>query len=138
MIIRDYACANSLDQLLTNKNTIGKFIREQVEKLAKSIGLEVMEVGLKDIILPGAIQEMMNKVVEAEREGKAKLIKAREEMAAARINANIAKLMKKEGSLQLKQMEVLTEIAKSPAATIYFGVGDNLIDSMKVKKAKSK
>ena len=59
MIIREYAAANSLDQLLTNKNTIGKYIREQVKMLAKEIGLEVTEVGLKDIILPGAIQEMM-------------------------------------------------------------------------------
>ncbi len=138
MIIRDYACANSLDQLLTNKNTIGKYIQKQVEGLATAIGLQVMEVGLKDIILPGAIQEMMNKVVEAEREGKAKLVRAREEMAAARINANIAKMMQKEGSLQLKQMEVLTEIAKSPATTIYFGVGDELLESMKKKRVTGK
>ena len=133
MIIREYAAANSLDQLLTNKNTIGKYIREQVKMLAKEIGLEVTEVGLKDIILPGAIQEMMNKVVEAEREGKAKLITAREDLAAARIMANTAKLIK-EDALELKKMEILVEIAKNPANTIYFGIGDELAKTIQLKK----
>ncbi|MBW3020427.1 hypothetical protein KY334_03965 [Candidatus Woesearchaeota archaeon] len=134
MVVRDYASANTLDQLLTNKNVIGKYILKEVKDLATSIGLELIEVGLKDIILPGEIREAMNKVVEAERQGKATFIKAREEVAAARALANAAKIISSdENILKLKQMEALKEIANSPSTTIYFGIGDDLIRAIKNK-----
>jgi len=135
MVVRDYASANTLDQLLTNKNTISKYVREKVKDLATSIGLELIEVGLKDIILPGEIKEAMNQVVEAERSGKASFIKAREEVAAARAMANAAKIMNTDPNvMRLKQMETLKEVAKSPATTIYFGIGEDVAKSMKIGK----
>jgi regulator of protease activity HflC (stomatin/prohibitin superfamily) len=139
MIIRDYAAANTLDQLLTNKGAISKYVKTAVDKIAQQIGLEVMEVGLKDIILPGEIREAMNRVVQAERDGKAGFIRAREEVATARAMANAAKIIGADPNiLRLKQIEALKEIARSPAATIYFGVGDDLARALQVSKLDKK
>ena len=44
--------------------------------------MEVTELGVKDVILPGEIRELVNKVVEAERVAKANLIRRQEETAA--------------------------------------------------------
>ena len=48
---------------------------------------------MKDVILPGEIRELVNKVVEAERLAKANLIRRQEETAATRSLLNTAKLM---------------------------------------------
>ena len=45
-------------------------------------GIELLELGVKDVILPGEIRELVNKVVEAERTAKANLIRRQEETAA--------------------------------------------------------
>ena len=62
------------------------------ERVADS-GIEVTELGVKDVILPGEIRELVNKVVEAERTAKANLIRRQEETAATRSLLNTAKLM---------------------------------------------
>ena len=61
---------------------------------------------MKDVILPGEIRELVNKVVEAERTAKANLIRRQEETAATRSLLNTAKLMEDNPLLlRLKELE---------------------------------
>ena len=60
---------------------------------AKSLGLELISVGIRDIILPGEMKDLMNKVTEAKKAAEANLIVRREETAAMRSQVNTAKLL---------------------------------------------
>lgn len=59
----------------------GVACRRERERVPDS-GVEVTELGVKDVILPGEIRELVNKVVEAERVAKANQIRRQEETAA--------------------------------------------------------
>ena len=71
-----------------------------------------MQVDLKDIILPGEMKELLNRVIEAEKQAEANVILRREEAAANRAQANAAKVMSSNSTLmRLKELEVLREVA---------------------------
>ncbi|MEC9469130.1 MAG: SPFH domain-containing protein, partial [Pseudomonadota bacterium] len=57
------------------------------------IGVEVSDIVLKDVILPGEMREILNKVVAAEKEAEANVIRRREETNATRSLLNTAKVM---------------------------------------------
>ena len=68
---------------------------------------------MKDVILPGEIRELVNKVVEAERTAKANLIRRQEETAATRSLLNTAKLMEDNPLLlRLKELESLERLVE--------------------------
>ena len=82
-------------------------------------------VGLRDIILPGDMKELMNQVIAATKEAEANLIKRREETAAARSQANTAKLLAENPQLsRLKELELLQQILAGTKATFVLGNGD--------------
>jgi hypothetical protein len=72
-----------------------------------------MELGVKDVILPGEIRDLVNKVVEAERTAKANLIRRQEETAATRSLLNTAKLMEENPLLlRLKELESIERLVE--------------------------
>jgi regulator of protease activity HflC (stomatin/prohibitin superfamily) len=78
-----------------------------------STGIEVMELGVKDVILPGEIRDLVNKVVESERIAKANLIRRQEETAATRSLLNTAKLMEENPLvLRLKELESVERLVE--------------------------
>ena len=91
--IREAAAARTLDEVLSAKAVLDAELRTYVRERVASTGIEVMELGVKNIILPGEIRDLVNKVVEAERTAKANLIRRQEETAATRSLLNTAKLM---------------------------------------------
>jgi len=60
-------------------------IVQAVRRRAGELGLEVVWVGIRDVILPGDMGDLMNKVTEAKKAAEANLISRREETAAMRI-----------------------------------------------------
>ena len=68
-------------------------LAETVRPRAKSLGVELVSVGIRDVILPGEMKDLMNKVTEAKKAAEANLIARREETAAMRSQANTAKLL---------------------------------------------
>lgn len=114
-----------LDELLRDKEAIGGEVREVLAKRAGEFGVMIVAVGLRDIILPGDMKTILNQVIEAEKQAEANLIKRREETAAARSQANTAKLLAENPVLaRLKEMELLQEILAGTKATFVLGSGD--------------
>ena len=73
--------------------------------------MEVVDAGIKDIILPGEIREIMNTVLLAEKKAQANVITRREEVASTRSLLNTARLMEENRTLmRLKEMEYLEKI----------------------------
>ncbi|HEY4408025.1 MAG TPA: slipin family protein [Xanthobacteraceae bacterium] len=111
--IREAVAARTLDEVLSAKNALDTELRAFVRERIAQTGLEVMELGVKDVILPGEIRELVNKVVEAERTAKANQIRRQEETAATRSLLNTAKLMEDNPLLlRLKELESLERLVE--------------------------
>jgi len=114
-----------LEKLLTNKDAIGDELRTAMVKRAAHLGIDVLTVGLKDIILPGDMKVLMNRVIEAEKQAEANLIRRREETATVRSQLNTAKLLADNPHLaRERELELLGEILRGTKATIVLGNGD--------------
>jgi regulator of protease activity HflC (stomatin/prohibitin superfamily) len=111
--IREAVAARTLDEVLAAKNALDAELRAFVRERVAQAGLEVTELGVKDVILPGEIRELVNKVVEAERMAKANQIRRQEETAATRSLLNTAKLMEDNPLLlRLKELESLERLVE--------------------------
>jgi regulator of protease activity HflC (stomatin/prohibitin superfamily) len=118
----------SLDELLENKDVINEAVLNYITEKTKDIGMTVQNVGVKDIILPGEMKTILNKVVEAEKVAQANLIKRREETAATRSLLNTAKVMEDNPTaLRLKEMELLEKITENVNNLSVFGGLEGLL-----------
>lgn len=110
---RDYVAGVTLDQLLEGRDAMTRFLEEQVQPKAKAFGVRVDSVGVKDVVLPGDMKTLLNRVIEAEKEAAANVILRREETAATRSLANTARVMAEHPILlRLKELEAMKEIAE--------------------------
>ena len=111
--IREAVATRTLDEILAARDTIDQEVRAFVGERARALGAEVGEIGVKDVILPGDVRELLNKVVEAERVAKANLIRRQEETAATRSLLNTSKLMEDNPLLlRLKELEALEKLVE--------------------------
>jgi regulator of protease activity HflC (stomatin/prohibitin superfamily) len=111
--IREAVAGRTLDEVLSAKAVLDAELRAYVRERVTESGVEVTELGVKDVILPGEIRELVNKVVEAERVAKANLIRRQEETAATRSLLNTAKLMDENPLLlRLKELESLERLVE--------------------------
>lgn len=114
-----------LETLLANKDAVGDELREAMVKRAEHMGIAIHTVGLKDIILPGEMKAILNRVIEAEKQAEANLIRRREETATVRSQLNTAKLIAETPHLaRERELELLGEILRGTKATIVLGQGD--------------
>ena len=89
---------------------------------AGELGLVIVSVGVRDVILPGDMKELMNKVTEAKKAAEANLISRREETAATRSQANTAKVLADNPTLmRLRELEILEKFAMSGKLNIVLG-----------------
>lgn len=110
--LREYVAGFGFDELLEKKDAIAPFILEAVKEKAAILGVEVNGFGIRDIILPGDVKEIMNQVLVAEKKAQANSIMRREETASTRSLLNTAKLMEDNAMLwKLKEMEYVEKIA---------------------------
>ena len=111
LVVREYIGKYRLDEILEQKEEISGFICTQLKEVQDDYCIEFLTVGIKDIILPGEIREIMNTVLIAERKAQANVITRREEVASTRSLLNTAKLMDENKTLyKLKELECLERI----------------------------
>jgi regulator of protease activity HflC (stomatin/prohibitin superfamily) len=112
LALRDHVAGVTLDELLEGRQALASFLESRVIPEAEQIGVQVSRVGLKDVILPGDMKVLLNKVIEAEKEAAANTIQRREQAAHTRAQANAAQLMADRPMLlRLKELEALESIA---------------------------
>lgn len=109
---RSLVAAMTLDELLESREAIADKIHAMVSADAAAIGVELHHVGIKDVVLPGEMKTLLNRVIEAEKEAAANVIRRREETAATRQLANTARLMAETPMLvRMRELEMLKDIA---------------------------
>ena len=119
--LRKVVGQHTLDQILSDTDTINADIRKSLEVTTAEWGVEVTLVELKDIQLPGSMQRAMARQAEAEREKRAKIINAEgESLAAAALGEASDTMMAHPLALQLRNLQSLVEIGVDKNTTVVF------------------
>ncbi len=129
--LREKIATYSLDELLAKKDTLGAEIIQEIQERASQLGVTLIDGGIRDIILPGDVKEIMNQVLVAEKKAQANIIMRREETASTRSLLNTANLMKDNEMLwKLKEMEYVEKIADKIGEISISGSG-NVVAQLK-------
>ncbi len=122
----------ALDDFLNDKQQLAELAEQQLQPRAQSLGLSIVGVGIKDVILPGEMKDLMNRVIEARKAAEANLIFRREETAAIRSQANSAKLLESNPTLmRLRELEVIEKVAQSTNLQVVLGDKAGLTDQLR-------
>ncbi len=134
--LRSVIGTKTLDTLLEEKTALDADIAALVRPKLEALTLQLESVGVKDIILPGEMKTILAKVVEAEKQAQANLIRRREETAATRNLLNTAKVMEDNPvALRLKELEALERIIeKVQTLTVTNGLDGVLNDLVRIRK----
>jgi len=112
----------ALDDLLSDKEAVAEALELMLKGRAADLGLEIIDLGIRDVILPGEMKELMNKVIEARKAADANLITRREETAAMRSQANTARILENNPTLmRLRELDVLEKIAEKSKLNVVLG-----------------
>jgi regulator of protease activity HflC (stomatin/prohibitin superfamily) len=133
--LREAVGGRTLDELLGDKGAFDREISAVVAGKLDGNGVVVRSVGVKDVILPGEMKVILNKVVEAEKIAQANLIRRREETAATRSLLNTARLMDDNPTLlRLKELETLEKVTeKIDKLTVFGGLEGVLKDVVRIQ-----
>ncbi len=113
LVLRAYMGSYTLDELLERKERIAEVVLSEIKTTAAKLGVEVLNCGIRDVILTGEMKSIMNQVLVAQKQAQANTITRREETASTRSLLNTAKLMEENEMLfKLKEMEYVEKIAE--------------------------
>ncbi len=131
LALREYAGTLTLDELLEKKDSIAAYVLTTLKDKAAKLGVEIRDCGVRDIILPGEMKEIMNQVLVAQKKAEANVIMRREETASTRSLLNTAKLMEDNAMLfKLKEMEYVEKIADK-INSISLSGGNQIVDQLR-------
>ncbi len=112
-----------LDELLSQRATVSKNIKDIIGESADNWGVKVENVELKDITLPEEMKRVIGKQAEAEREKRAVIIKAEGEVAAADNMAKAANILaSSNGALHLRTLQSINDVSSDQSNTIIFAI----------------
>lgn len=132
MAARRYIAGINIDALLEGRNEASQVMGQQLTARSSGWGIEVTQIDLKDIILPGEMKTLLNRVIEAEKQAQAQVIMRREETAATRSQANTAKMLENNPTLlRLKELEAVRDIAANIGQLTVVAGADDLLNKIK-------
>ncbi len=131
LALREFIGTYTLDELLERKESVAEYVLTALESKAQDLGVKVKDGGVRDIILPGEVKDIMNQVLVAQKQAQANVITRREETASTRSLLNTAKLMEDNAMLfKLKEMEYVEKIADK-INSISLSGGGQVVDQLK-------
>lgn len=122
LAVRAAVGARTLDALLADKDALANDLATAARTKAAGLGLELLTLGVRDIILPGEMKDLLNRVIEARTAAEASVITRREEAAALRHQANAAKMFADNPTLlKLRELEAIERIAAAGKLNVVLG-----------------
>jgi regulator of protease activity HflC (stomatin/prohibitin superfamily) len=85
LALRGVIGARELDAFLSDREQVARELAGLIRERAAAFGLETVSFGIRDIILPGELKAILNRVTEARKAAEADLITRREETASSRV-----------------------------------------------------
>ena len=117
-----------LDTLLSEREQLNEHLQQIIDEQTEPWGIKVTTVEIRDVGIPAAMQRAMAKQAEAERERRAKIIRAEAESQAAAKLAEAADVISRNpATLQLRYLQTLSEIGVDQSSTIVFPLPLDLV-----------
>jgi regulator of protease activity HflC (stomatin/prohibitin superfamily) len=134
--VRTAVAGFTIDELLTQRVSIGAQLRDLIAQQAEAIGVQVHAAEVRDVMLPGELRKAFSEVLKAKQEGQAALERARGESAALRNLANAARLI--EGQPALATLRFLQTLEASEASpTLVMNDLSALLPALKSRGSRS-
>jgi regulator of protease activity HflC (stomatin/prohibitin superfamily) len=128
LTLREAITGRTLEDLLKERDALSVTLQAHVAPRAKGYGVELTRVGVKDMVLPGSVRAVFLQEVEAELKGRASLVAARHEVAAARARANTARLLQENPQmLRMQELETLAQLASKAGNVLIIPGLDSLL-----------
>ncbi|HVA46010.1 MAG TPA: SPFH domain-containing protein [Pirellulales bacterium] len=130
--LRDVIGQMTLDQLLVEREAIGKEIGKNVEKDIVGWGLEVTGIRIQDIDMPEELKKMMSRQASAEREKRATITKAEGDREASTNLAAAAKTMAASpGAMQLRTLQTIDGLGPTASNTVLLAIPIEVMDALR-------
>lgn len=121
--LRDVVGEKELDELLSQKDSIAKSIKENVDLKVESWGVDIDQVKLQNIELPSDLKRTMARQAEAEREKRAVIISAEGELQASKKLKEAAEMLNKApGAMQLRVLSTVSDVSQDQSNTLVFAL----------------
>lgn len=128
MALREIIGRQKLDDILEDRDGITEYVFGKMQEKCREFFIEVLQAGVRDIILPGEVRDILSTVLIAEKRAQANVITRREEVASTRSLLNTAKLMEENPTLyKLKELEYVERICEN-VGNINIGSGNILAE----------
>lgn len=135
--LRDVVGQSELDELLAHREELNQRLQRIIDTTTDPWGIKVDMVAIKDVELPDAMKRAMARQAEAERERRAKVIHAQGEYQAAETLAQAAEIMgRRPGSLQLRFLQTLTEVATERSTIVVMPVPIDILSAFITDKRR--
>ncbi len=130
--LRDVMGGMTFDEILAEREQIGKAIETSVEKESKEWGLEVKGIRIQDIDVPEELKKMMSRQASAEREKRATITKAEGDKLAALNLADAARTMHASpGAMQLRTLQSIDGLGPTASNTVVLAVPIEIMELVK-------
>jgi len=137
--LRDIIGSVSLDELLSQRKIIAEQIKAIVDIAAENWGVDISAVEMQNIEIPGDMKRAMAQQAEAERDRKARIIKAEgEKEASVKLSEAAGILGKNQGALSLRTLQTLKEISTDPAQKIIMTIPNDFFEIGNIIKSSKK
>jgi len=121
--LRDVVGGMTLDQLLAERESIGKEVETAVERESANWGLEVSNIKIQDIDMPEELKKMMSRQASAEREKRATITKAEgDKDAAVNLAAAATTMATSPGAMQLRTLQTIDGLGPTASNTVVIGI----------------
>jgi len=119
---------STLDALLAQRDEINQRLQVAVDEATEPWGVKVSMVEVRDVLLAPEMIRSIARQAEAERERRAKIIHAEGELQASEKLSEAGRIIAASpGTLQLRYLQTLTEIATERNSTVIFPFPIDLI-----------
>ncbi len=130
--LRDVIGGMTFDELLAEREQIGKSIESNVEKESKEWGLEVKGIRIQDIDVPEDLKKMMSRQASAEREKRATITKAEgDKLAAMNLSEAAHTMHASPGAMQLRTLQTIDGLGPTASNTVILAVPVELMELVK-------
>jgi len=128
--LRNTIGQHTLDDVLKEREKLSTLLKDRADEVTEAWGVEIQNVEMKNVEIPGSMQRAMAQEAEALREKRARIIKAEAELEAAhKLREAADEIVKTPESLELRRMQMLTEIGAEQSTMTVVMMPSEFIDA---------
>lgn len=136
--LRNIIGQHTLDEVLRDRDRINQTLQRIVDQTTAPWGIKIDMVEMKDVEIPEAMQRAMAREAEAQREKKARIIKAEAELeAAVKLTESAGLMSAHPAALELRRMQMISEVGAEHNTTTIIMMPSEFVTMAKALTGKT-